>query len=70
MSDARTALGAAVDELEAITARLAEPGLEGDALAELAEAAMRVSGRVSELLPQVIREIERAAEGTADDAPA
>ena len=63
MSDERTQLVEAVDTLEAITARLGVDDLEQDELKRLAEQAMAASARVTELLPRIIREIERASEG-------
>lgn len=66
MSDERTQLAEAVDTLEAITARLGEDDLEQDELKRLAEQAMAASARVTELLPRIIREIERASEGDVE----
>lgn len=66
MSDERTQLAEAVDTLEAITARLGEDDLEQDELKRLAEQALAASARVTELLPRIIREIERASEGDVD----
>lgn len=66
MSDERTQLAEAVDALEAITARLGDDGLEQDELKRLAEQAMVASARVTELLPRIIREIERASEGDVE----
>ena len=66
MSDERTQLAEAVDTLEAITARLADDDLEQDELKRLAEQAMAASARVTELLPRIIREIERASEGDVE----
>lgn len=68
MSDERVALAAAVDRLEAITARLGDEDVPADELKRLAEDALAASAEVTERLPRVIREIERAAEG-ADPAP-
>lgn len=69
MSDERQALQAAVERLEAITARLADDGVEPEELKRLAEAALTASAEVTERLPRVIREIERAAEGSGPAAP-
>lgn len=66
MSDERTRLAEAVDQLEAITARLGDDGLEQDDLKRLAEQALAASARVTELLPRIIREIERASEGDVE----
>ncbi len=66
MSDERTRLAEAVDQLEAITARLGDDGLEQDELKRLAEHALAASARVTELLPRIIREIERASEGDVE----
>ena len=66
MSDERTQLAEAVDALEAITARLGDDDLEQDELKRLAEQAMAASARVTELLPRIIREIERASEGDVE----
>ena len=66
MSDERTQLAEAVDTLEAITARLGDDDLEQDELKRLAEQAMAASARVTELLPRIIREIERASEGDVE----
>ena len=66
MSDERTQLAQAVDTLEAITARLGDADLEQDELKRLAEQAMAASARVTELLPRIIREIERASEGDVE----
>lgn len=66
MSDERTQLAEAVDQLEAITARLGDDGLEQDELKRLAEQALAASARVTELLPRIIREIERASEGDVE----
>ena len=66
MSDERTQLAEAVDTLEAITARLGEDDLEQDELKRLAEQALAASARVTELLPRIIREIERASEGDVE----
>ena len=66
MSDERTQLAEAVDMLEAITARLGDDDLEQDELKRLAEQAMAASARVTELLPRIIREIERASEGDVE----
>ncbi len=63
MSDDRAALGAAVARLEALTGRLGEDGVGADELETLAQEALAASARVTELLPRVIREIERAAQG-------
>jgi hypothetical protein len=69
MTDDRTALAEAVDRLEAITARLAAEELDAGELKGLAEDALAASARVTELLPRVIRQIERASEGAAAEAP-
>ncbi len=66
MSDERTRLAEAVDQLEAITARLGDDGLEQDELKRLAEQALAASALVTELLPRIIREIERASEGDVE----
>lgn len=66
MSDERTQLAEAVDQLEAITARLRDDGLEQDELKRLAEQALSASARVTELLPRIIRAIERASEGEVE----
>jgi ABC-type transporter Mla subunit MlaD len=66
VSDDRTQLAEAVDRLEAITARLGDDGLEQDELRSLAEQALAASARVTELLPRIIREIERASEGDVE----
>jgi ABC-type transporter Mla subunit MlaD len=66
VSDERTQLAEAVDTLEAITARLGDDDLEQDELKRLAEQAMAASARVTELLPRIIREIERASEGDVE----
>ncbi len=63
MSDERTQLAEVVDQLEAITARLADAEVAQDELKRLAEQALAASARVTELLPRIIREIERASEG-------
>lgn len=63
MNGERTELAYAVDRLEAITARLADDAIGQDELKQLAEEALAASARVTELLPRVIREIERASEG-------
>ncbi len=66
MSEERTQLAEAVDQLEAITARLGDDGLEQDEHKRLAEQALAASARVTELLPRIIREIERASEGDVE----
>lgn len=66
MSDERTQLAQAVDTLEAITARLGDADLEQDELKRLAEQAMAASALVTELLPRIIREIERTSEGDVE----
>jgi hypothetical protein len=63
MSDDRSSLAAAVARLEEVTRRL-ETGEEAEAaLKELADEALAASATIAELVPRVIREIERAAEG-------
>ncbi len=69
MTDERTALQAAVERLDAITARLGEAGLDHDELKRLAEDALTASAEITERLPRVIRDIERAAEGSGPAAP-
>ena len=64
MSEERAGLAAAVERLEAVTAKLAADGVGADELKLLAEEALAASAAVTELLPRVIRQIERAAEGT------
>jgi hypothetical protein len=64
VSDDRAQLTDAVDRLEVITTRLGEGDLGQDDLKQLADEALAVSARVSELLPRIIREIERASEGS------
>jgi len=64
MSEERANLAAAVERLEAVTAQLGAERVDADALKRLAEEALDASAAVSELLPRVIREIERAAEGS------
>jgi hypothetical protein len=64
VSDERANLTAAVERLEAITQRLEAERVDPDELKRLAEEALAASAAVTELLPRVIREIERAAEGT------
>ena len=64
MSEERANLAAAVERLEAVTAKLGADGVPADELKHLAEEALAASAAVTELLPRVIREIERAAEGT------
>ena len=66
MSDERTQLAEAVDQLEAITARLGDDDVAQDELKRLAEQALAASARVTELLPRIIREIERASEGDVE----
>lgn len=66
MSDDRTELAKAVERLEAVTARLGEDDVPGDELKLLAEEALTASARVTELLPRIIREIERASEGDVE----
>ncbi len=66
MSDDRAQLEAAVERLEAITARLAEDDVDRDELKGLAEGALAASTSVTELLPRIIRQIERASEGTSE----
>jgi ABC-type transporter Mla subunit MlaD len=68
MSEERASLAAAVERLEAVTAQLGAERVDADELKRLAEEALDASAAVSELLPRVIREIERAAEG-AGPAP-
>lgn len=63
MTDDRTALAAAVERLEALTSRLGAEGIEPDEVKQLAEEALAASAQVTELLPRVIRRIERASEG-------
>lgn len=69
MTDDRTALATAVDRLESITARLGEGDVGADELKRLAEDALAASAQVTELLPRVIREIERASEGSVFEEP-
>jgi len=69
MTDDRTALATAVDRLESITARLGEGDVGADELKRLAEDALAASAQVTELLPRVIREIERASEGSVSEEP-
>jgi hypothetical protein len=69
VSEERASLAAAVERLEAVTARLGAEDVGADELKGLAEEALAASAAVTELLPRVIREIELAAEGTAP-APA
>lgn len=69
MSDERTQLAEAVGQLEAITARLGDDDVAQDELKRLAEQALAVSARVTELLPRIIREIERASEGDVAREP-
>lgn len=69
MTDDRTALATAVDRLESITARLGEGDVGADELKRLAEDALAASAQVSELLPRVIRQIERASEGAVSEEP-
>jgi len=64
MSEERANLAAAVERLEAVTAQLGAERVDADELKRLAEEALDASAAVSELLPRVIREIERAAEGS------
>ena len=64
MSSDRANLAAAVERLESATARLGGETIDADELKRLAEEALAASAAVTELLPRVIREIERAAEGT------
>ena len=63
MSEERAHLAAAVERLEAVTAKLGAEGVPADELKHLAEEALAASAAVTELLPRVIPEIERAAEG-------
>lgn len=63
MNDDRQALAAAVERLEAVTERLGAADLAQEEWKSLAEAALAASAEVNELLPRVIREIERASEG-------
>lgn len=67
MSDDRSRLEAAVAQLEAITGRLGEDEVSRDELKDLAERALSASAQVTELLPRIIREIERASEGSGTD---
>ena len=69
MSDDRALLAAAVEELEAITARLGSGDVPNDELKRLAEEALAASAAVTELLPRIIREIERASEGDVRTPP-
>lgn len=69
MNDDRSRLEAAVAQLEAITGRLGEDDVSRDELKDLAERALSASAQVTELLPRIIREIERASEGSGPDAP-
>lgn len=69
MSEERASLAAAVERLEAVTAQLGAEGVGPDELKHLAEEALAASAAVTELLPRVIREIERAAEGAAPTPP-
>jgi ABC-type transporter Mla subunit MlaD len=66
MSDERAQLEAAVDRLEAITARLAAGDVAQEELKRLAEGALAASATVTELLPRIIRQIERASEGDVE----
>lgn len=68
MTDDRSALAAAVDRLEAVTARLGEADVDPHELKRLAEDALAASARITELLPQVIRQIERASEGASSES--
>jgi len=68
MSDDRQALQEAVERLEAVTARLAQDGIDPDELKRLAEQALTASAEITERLPRVIRDIERAAEGSGPAA--
>jgi hypothetical protein len=68
MSDDRQALQAAAERLEAVTARLAQDGIEPDELKRLAEEALTASAEITERLPRVIRDIERSAEGSGPAA--
>ena len=63
MSDERAQLEAAVDRLEQITSRLVADDVDHDELKRLAEGALAASATVTELLPRIIRQIERALEG-------
>ena len=63
MSEERVNLAAAVERLEVVIAQLGAEGVGADELKRLAEEALAASAEVTELLPKVIREIERAAEG-------
>jgi len=69
VSEERASLAAAVERLEAVTAQLGAEGVGADELKHLAEEALAASAAVTELLPRVIREIERAAEGAAPAPP-
>lgn len=69
MSDERVELAQAVERLEAVTARLNEADVSKDELQRLAEEALAASARVTELLPRIIREIERASEGDLTRPP-
>jgi hypothetical protein len=64
VSEERANLAAAVERLESVTAQLGAEGVGAEELKHLAEEALAASAAVTELLPRVIREIERAAEGT------
>ena len=68
MSSERANLAAAVERLESVTAQLGAEAIDADELKQLAEEALAASAAVTELLPRVIREIERAAEGTGPAA--
>ena len=63
MNDDRSALAAAVERLEAVTERLGADDLAAGEWKSLAEEALAASADVNELLPRVIRAIERASEG-------
>lgn len=67
MNDERALLAAAVERLEVITARLADAGVPASDLKRLAEEALAASAEITERLPRVIREIERASEGASPD---
>lgn len=66
MNDDRDQLQAAVDRLEQITARLGADDVAQEELKQLAEDALAASATVTELLPRIIRQIERASEGVVE----
>lgn len=66
MNDDRAQLQAAVERLEQITARLGADDVAQDELKHLAEEALAASATVTELLPRIIRQIERASEGVVE----